>query len=227
MVGHPRNGGPHSKNVKNIQAGIPHADVPGEQGTYAVRGLDPDKQMEKDWHLWHRETGWDVPISSSTDTQVRASTSLTGKGSKKTPLIPAPVNGKRQFRVDGKLDPTYSAGVSLFAEWVANRHREQSAKWPWFLPAKSFTSADAGDGLNYCHTPACEKEFRTVSDQSFYMVNQAAKAIRQLGKVAAPARPTRSRPIRRYQDRTQCTCDGCAFCISAGHHSGRPDAQVG
>lgn len=180
----PAMAGPHSKKMlkKTYKPAFRMRMFLASGGTYAVRGLDPDKQMEKDWHLWHQRNRMGCSYIVIDGHAGESFNLANRKRIEEDSLILAPVNGKRQFRVDGKLDPTYSAGVSLFAEWVANRHREQSAKWPWFLPAKSFTSADAGDGLNYCHTPACEKEFRTVSDQSFYMVNQAAKAIRQLGK---------------------------------------------
>ncbi len=149
-------------------------------GTYAVKGLDEDKDMEADWRTWYRRNRMgcayiivDGHVGESFNIEHR-------KNIEADPAMLAPVNNERKFRVDGKLDPTYAKGVDMFSSWVANNYFKQKSAWPNFLPARKYASADAGDGLNYCHTDACKKAFRTVSDQSFYIVNEAAKKVSAL-----------------------------------------------
>lgn len=149
-------------------------------GTYAMKGLDENKAMEADWRRWYRRNRMgcayiivDGHVGESFNIEHR-------KEIEEDPAILAPVNNARKYRVDGKLDPTHEKGVEMYSGWVAGNYKKQKSGWPDFLPPKTFASADAGDGLNYCHTDACKKAFRTVSDQSFYIVNQAARKVRAL-----------------------------------------------
>jgi len=149
-------------------------------GTFAVKGLDENKAMEADWRRWYRRNRMGCAYII-VDGHVGESFNIEHKKEiEEDPDILAPVQNARKYRVDGKLDPTHTKGVDMFSRWVARNYDKQKSGWPDFLPPKTFASADAGDGLNYCHTDACKKAFRSVSDQSFYIVNQAARKVRAL-----------------------------------------------
>lgn len=98
----------------------------------------------------------------------------------KDSLIVAPVNGKRAYNEVAKIDPTYKKGVDTFINFLINQYRVMNDPIPKFIQPYTFQSADMGDGLNYCHTPACETTFKSVSDQQYYIANLAAKKINKL-----------------------------------------------
>lgn len=96
----------------------------------------------------------------------------------------APINGKRKYDASAKLDPTYLKGVSSYINWLADEYQKEKNNAATWLPPKKYQSGDLGDGLNYCHTPECEKQFPSISDQSFYVINSAAQKIHTINPEA-------------------------------------------
>ncbi|MFT3908782.1 MAG: DUF4838 domain-containing protein [Ferruginibacter sp.] len=153
------------------------ASMPG------IKGLDDSLQNNKAWQQWQirNRMGCDYikiggHIGEAFNFQHR-------KEIESDTSILAPVNGKRQYSAAGKLDPTYKKGIALFSDWIVEEFKKEQSTFPSFLPFKKYFSADAGDGLNYCHTAECERQFKSVSDQVFSIVNETAKKI----KLADPA----------------------------------------
>lgn len=147
-------------------------------GIFPVKGLDEDSQNEKDWQLWHRRNRMGSDFISIDGHIGEYFNIVHKKEIEKDPGILAPTNGKRQYHVEGKLDPTNKKGVTLFSDWIVSEFKNYQKTMPSFLPYKKYYSADAGDGLNYCHTPECDRQFKTVSDQVFSIVNETARKIK-------------------------------------------------
>lgn len=148
-------------------------------GIFPVKGLDEKGRNKDDWRQWHirNRMGSDY---ISIDGHIGELFNIVHKKEiEQDSLILAPLEGVRRYDVQGKLDPTYPAGVALFADWIAESFKTAQTRWPAFLPFKKYYSADAGDGLNYCHTPACEAQFGSVSTQSFFIANKAARKVRE------------------------------------------------
>ncbi len=93
--------------------------------------------------------------------------------------ILAPINGKRMYAEEAKIDPTYKKGVDTFINWIINQYKTTNDIIPSYIQPYTFQTSDMGDGLNYCHTPECEKAFNSVSDQAYYIANEAAKKIKK------------------------------------------------
>ncbi len=93
------------------------------------------------------------------------------------PTILAPINGKRQYSVEGKIDPTNNKGVNMFINWIISQYKNEHSNIPSYIPWSKFQSVDPGDGLNYCTTPECNKKYKSISDQVFDIANKAAKKI--------------------------------------------------
>ncbi|MEO6668252.1 MAG: DUF4838 domain-containing protein [Ferruginibacter sp.] len=145
---------------------------------FHVKGLDETGQNEKDWRQWYlrNRMGCDY---LSIDGHIGEVFNITHrKEIESDTLMVAPINGKRQFSNGSKLDPTYKKGTELFSNWIVEEFLKERSATPNFLPFKKFYTTDAGDGLDYCHTPECEKQFKTVSDQVFSITNQTARKIK-------------------------------------------------
>ena len=147
-------------------------------GIFPVKGLDEGSHNEKDWQHWYlrNRMGCDY---ISIDGHIGEYFNIVHKKEiEADPTILAPINGKRQYNEEGKLDPTNQKGIALFAGWIVNEFNNYQKQMPGFLPFKKYYTVDAGDGLNYCHTPECESRFKSVSDQVFSITNEAARKIR-------------------------------------------------
>lgn len=147
-------------------------------GIFAVNGLDEKSQNEKDWQVWYQRNRMGCDYISIDGHIGEWFNIVHKKEIEQDPSILAPTNGKRQYNVEGKLDPTNKKGVALFSDWIVAESKVNQKKMASFLPFKKYYSVDAGDGLNYCHTPECEKQFKNVSDQVFSIANETAKKIR-------------------------------------------------
>lgn len=149
-----------------------------------VKGIDEKRQMLFDWRRWSRRNRMGcgfIWIDGHTGEKFILANKTAIEADS---LILAPVNGKRSYRSDAKLDPTYAKGVQLFARWITEQYLLEQENWPAYWPPKTYYTTDMGDGLNYCHTPACDQQFGTVSDQSVFLLNQCAAAIRQINERA-------------------------------------------
>lgn len=148
-------------------------------GTPAVKGLDEGMQNVKTWQQWYIRNGMGCDYIRIGGHIGEAFNMAHRKEIESDSSILAPVQGKRQFSSAGKLDPTYKKGVSLFSDWIVDQFKKDKTTYPSFLPFRKYFTADAGDGFNYCHTLECEKQFKSVSDQSFSIVNETARKIKQ------------------------------------------------
>lgn len=148
-------------------------------GSYAVKGLDEQRQMERDWQEWYQRNRMGCAYIAIEGHAAERFNIENKELIRKDSLILAPVAGKRQYAVEGKLDPTYSRGVEVFGDWVLKQYENKQQGWPRYLPPRRYASADMGDGLNYCRTPDCLRRFRSVSDQAMTIVNHAADKIKQ------------------------------------------------
>lgn len=148
-------------------------------GTYAVKGLDDDKQMLKDWQQWYQRNRMGSDYIGI-DGHIGELFNITHRQEiEREPELLAPVNGKRQYATGGKIDPTNKKAVDMFSDWIVDEFKKNKEQWPSFLPIKKYVTADAGDGGNYCHTPACTSQFKSVPDQAFSIVNETARKIRK------------------------------------------------
>lgn len=148
-------------------------------GTYAVKGLDDHRQQAGDWQQWHQRNRMGCDYLNI-DGHIGEYFNMVHKTEiEKDPSIVAPVNGKRQYSTGAKLDPTNQKGVQLFSDWIVSEFKKQHQNYPSFLPFKKYYTADAGDGLDYCHTPECEQQFKSVSDQMFSITNETARKIKK------------------------------------------------
>ena len=159
---------PYFKNrIMSISGGMP-----------SIKGLDDQNNNSMEWNIWYRRNrmgseflGIGGHIGEEFNMENR-------QAIEKDSLILAPVQGRRQYNTFGKLDPTYPKAVKMFIDWAVEKYRLENIQTPYFLPWHKYQSVDPGDGLDYCHTAACELKFKTVSDQAFFIANEAAKAIR-------------------------------------------------
>ena len=145
---------------------------------FPVKGLDEDRQNGKAWIKWYQRNRMGCDYIQIGGHIGEAFNIAHRKEIEKDSLILASVNGKRAYNVSGKLDPTYKIGVNLFTDWIVDQFKKEQSSFPSFLPFKKYYTVDAGDGLDYCHTPGCEAQFKSVSDQVFSIANEAAKKIK-------------------------------------------------
>ena len=148
-------------------------------GIFPVKGLDEDSQNEKDWQQWYRRNRMGCDYISIDGHKGELFNIVHKKEIENDPSILAPVDGKRVYSVGAKLDPTNKKGVALFSNWIVEEATKNAVQMPSFLPFKKYYSSDPGDGLNYCHTAECEREFKSVSDQVFSIANETARKIKQ------------------------------------------------
>lgn len=147
---------------------------------YPVKGLDENLTVLNEWFKWFRRNRMGSDYLGI-DGHKGELFNVTYKDSlEKDSLMLAPVNGKRQFSVNAKLDPTNKKAVSLFINWALESAKSEKQKSSNLLPYKKYTSVDLGDGLNYCHTPECKKKFGSVSNQMISIANEAAIKIKNI-----------------------------------------------
>lgn len=147
-------------------------------GIFPVKGLDENSANEKDWKKWYMRNRMGCDYISIDGHIGEYFNIVHKKQIEQDPTILAPSNGKRQYNEEGKLDPTNKKAVALFSDWIVDESKINQKKMPSFLPFKKYYSVDPGDGLNYCHTPECESQFRSVSDQVFSIANETARKIK-------------------------------------------------
>ena len=145
-----------------------------------VKGLDESGLNEREWWLWYRRNRMGSDYQKISGHIGELFNILHEKQITEDPGILAPVDGKRKYSIGGKLDPTYHKGVELFSNWIVNEYKKEQRYLPVFLPHKKYYTVDPGDGLDYCHTPECEKQFSSVSDQMFTVANITARKIKKV-----------------------------------------------
>ena len=169
----------NNKIIKKTYKPYFHIRMFGSSGSiFPVKGLDEKLQNGKDWLQWYirNRMGCDY---IRIDGHIGEVFNVTHrKEIENDSLIVSPTRGKRQYAVAAKLDPTYKKGVDMFSNWIVEEFTKALSASPHFLPFRKYYSTDAGDGLDYCHSPECEKQFKTVSDQVFFVTNETAKKVK-------------------------------------------------
>lgn len=159
-----------------------------------VKGLDESGVLEKQWHDWYRRNrmgsahlilGGHVGESFNLENRAALEADLT---------MLAPFQGKRQFHIGAKLDPTNPRGIALFEEWILKKKEQHDRIVAPVFPRHRYESVDPADGYDYCQTPACLKQFPTISDQVFYVANRCADRVRAID-------PTRGVSLYAYADK--------------------------
>jgi Domain of unknown function (DUF4838) len=148
-------------------------------GMPAVKNIDENRQAAIDWFKWYRRNRMGSEYMGIGGHIGELFNMEHQKEIEQDPTILAPEDGiNRKYSASAKLDPMNSKGVDMFTHWIVKQYKINSNSTPSYMPRQGFQSVDPGDGLGYCHTPECEKKFKTVSDQVFYMANMAAKKIK-------------------------------------------------
>lgn len=170
---------PYSKRIhsKKYQPYFIHRFFSKSGGVFAIKNIDDKLNNDKEWIDWYRRNRMGSNFVGIDGHMGEAFNIAHKEMIEKDSTLLAPVNGKRQYAVSGKLDPTNKKAVELFSNWIMDKYQERKKQYLPYLPFKKYYSVDAGDGLNYCHTPECEKEFKSVSDQAFYIANIVANRI--------------------------------------------------
>lgn len=139
-----------------------------------VKDLDPAGNNFKEWNTWYRRNrmGSEYIVMGGHIGEIFNLEHQ--KEIEKDSMILAPVNGRRSYNTEGKLDPTYEKGVNLFLNWIVQQYKNDNRVVPSYIPVKKYQSVDPGDALNYCHSPECIKKFGSVSNQVFSVANRAA-----------------------------------------------------
>lgn len=153
-------------------------------GVFALKNIDETLKNDKEWMDWYRRNRMGSNYVGIDGHMGEAFNIAHKEIIEQDPSLLAPVNGKRQYAVSGKLDPTNKKAVTLFSNWIAQKYLERKQQYANYLPFKKYYSVDAGDGLNYCHTPECEKQFKSVSDQAFFIANTVANNLKHLDSAA-------------------------------------------
>ncbi len=143
-----------------------------------VKGLDDENRNYKEWIKWYRRNRMGSEYGAFGGHIGELFNITHKKEIEADPSILAPVNNKRGYNEEGKIDPTNEKGVNLFINWAIQQYKANNDPVPWYLPWSKFQSVDPGDGLNYCHSPECLAKFKSVSDQVFDVANKAARRIR-------------------------------------------------
>ncbi len=147
-------------------------------GILPVSGLDEAGNNGKIWMQWYQRNRMGCDYIRIDGHIGEAFNIAHRKEIENDSLIISPRNGKRNYNVSSKLDPTYAKGVALFSDWIVESFKKEKASYPSFLPFKKYYTVDAGDGYDYCHTAACESRFATVSDQVFSIANETSRKIK-------------------------------------------------
>ena len=150
----------------------------------SVKGIDEEGRNKKLWLKWcqRNRMGSDYLFLNGHVGESYNSENVALL--KKEPDRLAPVEGRREYSVAGKIDPTSKRSVEHYTDWAVNKYQGQRKIRSSCFPPYLFQSVDMGDGLGYCHTPECERAFASVSDQSFHIANIAAKKIKKAGSNA-------------------------------------------
>lgn len=136
-----------------------------------VKNLDSNSNNLNEWKLWLRRNRMGSEFMGI-DGHEGEKFNLKNKALLiSDSMLLAPVNGKRKFSVDAKIDPSNQKSVELFEEYILQNSIKKKLN---YFPVQKYVSADMGDGGNYCNTPACKKLFRGPSEQSFYILNKIA-----------------------------------------------------
>ncbi|MEO5967604.1 MAG: DUF4838 domain-containing protein [Ferruginibacter sp.] len=151
---------------------------------FPVKGLDENSTIKNEWFKWFRRNRMGSDYIGIDGHKGELFNSVFKNDLENDSTMLAPINGKRQYSVNAKLDPTNKKTLSLFINWTLDRAKSEKLNNPYFLPYKKYTSVDMGDGLNYCHTPECEKAFGSVSNQAISIANEAAIKIKSVDKNA-------------------------------------------
>ena len=150
----------------------------------SVKGIDEEGRNKKKWLQWcqrNRMGSEFLFLHGHVGEQYNAENQalLTNE-----PGRLAEINGKKQFSISAKIDPTNKRSAESYSDWIAGNYVKQKMLQHSCFPDFIYQSADMGDGLNYCHSPECEKLFPSVSDQAFYLANLAAIKIRKIDSKA-------------------------------------------
>ncbi len=146
---------------------------------HAIKNLDTKANNLLQWNTWYRRNRMGSEYIVMGGHIGEAFNAYNKSALEKDSLILAPINGKRQYNVEAKVDPTYDKGVNMFINWIAEQYKIENKYVASYIPFKTYQSVDPGDGLNYCHSPECMKKFRTISDQVFNIANRAAIKLKQ------------------------------------------------
>lgn len=142
----------------------------------AVKGLDDKSVNAAEWFKWYRRNRMGSEYMGIAGHIGELFNMTHQKEIEQDPTLIAPEDGKqRKYSVSAKLDPMNNRGVTMFTDWVLEQYRLDNATRPSYIPWPTYQSVDPGDGLGYCHTPDCDKKFKSISDQVFYIANIAAK----------------------------------------------------
>ncbi len=147
-------------------------------GSSYVKGLDEKGQITNEWKQWCLRNRMGCDYLRVDGHMGQSFNAANRKEIERDSMILAPIQGKRQYSAGGKLDPTYKKGMTLFSDWIIDQYKKEQASLPSFLPFKKYYSVDPGDGYGYCHSPECERQFKTVADQVISIANETAKKIR-------------------------------------------------
>jgi Domain of unknown function (DUF4838) len=145
-----------------------------------IKDIDPEKNNLKEWNTWYRRNRMGSEYTILGGHVGEAFNAYHQKEIEQDSMILAPVDGKRKYDAFGKLDPTYAKGVNMFIDWAARQYKTYNKIVPSYIPYQTYQSVDPGDGLSYCHSPECEKKFKSVSDQVFTVANKAALRLKNL-----------------------------------------------
>ncbi len=153
-------------------------------GIFPVKDIDDSAKNRNTWFAWLRRNRMGCDYLRIDGHRGELFNQMNKAVIESDSNIIAPIAGKRKYNIEAKLDPTYSKGVTLFTNWLVTQFEKEKQNTANWLPFKIYQSGDLGDGLNYCHTPACKAQFSSVSDQAFYIMNIAAKKIKTVDKRA-------------------------------------------
>jgi Domain of unknown function (DUF4838) len=146
----------------------------------AVKGLDENGRTLMEWFKWYRRNRMGSEFVNIGGHIGELFNITHQKEIEQDPSILAPTNGKRQYSVEGKIDPTNTKGVDMFVNWIITQYKNDNTSVPSYIPWSKFQSVDPGDGLDYCHTPECDKKYKSISDQVFEIANKAAVKIKSV-----------------------------------------------
>jgi len=98
----------------------------------------------------------------------------------------ASVDGKREWSITGKLDPTNPDAVKMWTDYSLKKFRAARKASP-DSPYSFAVSVDPADGGGFCNSAECRAMFQTkgesdqvfYSNQVFYMANEVAKAVKK------------------------------------------------
>lgn len=146
----------------------------------SIKGVDEDYKNRKIWFQWCQRNRMGSEYQMLAGHVGETYNAENSELLKKEPDRLAPIDGKRQYSVTAKIDPTNKKSVEDYTNWAVKKYLTQKSNVSTCFPDYNFQSVDLGDGVNYCHTSDCDKEFNSISDQAFYIANIAAKKIRKI-----------------------------------------------